>query len=298
LLKQSNDVIALSPDILGVETLIYREPPYNIDMVLATTPEYHNVLVTGLLSRPDVLETYPDLVEGLLKALHFAAGLVKFADTDVVNFAAGSFNNSNDRVQRALTYANDAMVFPVSLDVSEAHWINAARAFYDARDLEFTPERRQTARDMFGRHVQPYAYLARGVITEEASRLRRLAIADAQSGGIVKRRIHAALQSGLIVGGATLLLSGTVDLTGTFSKGVAATAAITGLAWLLQNLFGLERWTGRYFAHWALWILILGILLALVFFEPSHSFPLDVSVAIAVPIIVGLIETYLLTHNQ
>jgi hypothetical protein len=165
------DTIALSPDILGADIEV-ETGRYQIDLIVGTTPEYSNVLVSGLLSKRSVVEHHRGLVIGLLSAINHAAALVRNADPSVVEFAFGYFRGvrSQDRVRSALARSNAAYVFPYTIEVIDAQWLNAARAYSHA-SLPVGPDRAaaeemhdKRAREVIESCIAPYRSLAREAV--------------------------------------------------------------------------------------------------------------------------------------
>lgn len=178
-LANHSDTIVLTPDILAYDIAKAEGEPYQIDLILGTTPEYNNVLVSGLLSRRTVVEHHRGLAIGLLSAINLAAALVRIADPSVIEFAYGYFRSprSLDRVRSALALANAAHVFPYSIEVVDAHWLNASRAYYHASlpigvDRAAAKERQeQRAREVLESCIVPYRPLAREAINSVTRRL-------------------------------------------------------------------------------------------------------------------------------
>ena len=187
LTSSAKGTMALTPDLLGIDKLMAdQSETFNVDLALGTTPEYNNVLVTALLSRADVVQDHPELVTGLLTAIQRAMLLVRFADPQVIKFAMDSHGENERRVTGALRRAADAQVFPATIEVSRAHWLNAARAAADAAGRPYDTAEHDRAGHVFRSVVEPYQALARDAIRadilprlhvnrsdEEPRRLRR-----------------------------------------------------------------------------------------------------------------------------
>ena len=197
--KLKPDVVVLTPDLLGVVKLDERErgvynrsEGYDI-FPLGTTPEYNNVLVTALLSRGDVVKNkehkeHKELVAGLLKAIQRAALLVRFADPKVVKYAADNddfgFETPRDCIGSALRKAADDQVFPSSIEVSKAHWINAVRTAVNAEGRAFDDPAYSSACDVYQDVTKHYQDNVRDAIHEDILLLLKWAFGFS---GIMKR---------------------------------------------------------------------------------------------------------------
>jgi ABC-type nitrate/sulfonate/bicarbonate transport system substrate-binding protein len=160
--------VALSPDPLQIAALLSERQGYGIDIALGTTPEYNNVLVTALITRQDVIDENPLVVAGIVRALQRATLLVRLQDPDVLAFARDHFPFGHE-APAALKRASDSQVFPLTLDISEAHWLNAARAFADAHGIEFNDPELRRASETYEASIQYYSRYA-----EEAAKLELL----------------------------------------------------------------------------------------------------------------------------
>ncbi|MBZ5680223.1 MAG: hypothetical protein LAO24_08975 [Acidobacteriia bacterium] len=170
--------IALSPDPLGIEDFLVRRKldGFDIDLALGKTQEYNNVLVTALIGRTDfVLAKENELITlGIIRGLQRAMALVRFADAKVVEFAHNYFERKpQERILRALQMARDSQVFPSSVEVSEAHWSNAAKAHCFSHGNEYDNASRMKAQEVFATLAAPYTHWAtRAVEVEVLNRFR------------------------------------------------------------------------------------------------------------------------------
>lgn len=226
--------MALTPDLLGIDKLLSDQADiYHVDLALGTTPEYNNVLVTALLSRADVVQEHPELVRGLLTAIQRAMLLVRFADPRVVKFAIDSYGESEGRIAGALRRAADAQVFPASIEVSQAHWLNAARAAADAAGRPYDDAEHDRVGHLFRSAVEPYQVYAKDAI--RADILPRL---DAESGSKEDgRRTSSRWFQPVVLGLAAGALLGTGFATWLQAPLVAlGTATVAVGAWLTSWL--------------------------------------------------------------
>lgn len=168
LTSSKTGTMALTPDILGIDKLIAdRHDDYKVHLALGTTPEYNNVLVTALLSRSDVVEEHPKLVNGLLRALQRAMLLVRFSDPRVIQFAMDDHGESESRIVGALRRAADAQVFPATINVSFAHWENAARAAIDSAGRSYDEKEHDRSKAIYKSAVEPYQGRINRIISED-----------------------------------------------------------------------------------------------------------------------------------
>jgi hypothetical protein len=246
-LKNRAGAIAISPDILSADELVYNERDFNIDMALGTTVECNNVLVTGILSRRDFVERHKMFVNGLLKGIQKAALAVQFSTPEAVSFAAGYFNTKPERVESALQRANDALVFAGRIDVSEAHWMRAAESFCDAHAVPFSDDMQRRAREAYASAVKPYSSYARSAIKEVMGQtlLDRRPTSAEDLRRFVRRLVPVAAY-GLV--GALV--------TKYISLWIAAMLVIFSVLWLFVGRFmKLTRSHRLYFyAHWGLFV--------------------------------------------
>jgi hypothetical protein len=160
---------ALSPDLLEIEHLISNDTRFDIDLALGKTPEYNDVLVTALISRADLVQEHADLVIGLLEAIQTALLIVNSHDPElsrrVTGWASSRFQEPMDVVDRALIKAREAQLFPMTVDINEPDWLNAARTVPEARGEQFDSAFAKRAKDVFTTHVDPYRGLAKKAIS-------------------------------------------------------------------------------------------------------------------------------------
>jgi hypothetical protein len=168
--KSDSTTLALSPAILEIDALLGSKgsgDDYDIEIALGTTPEYSNVLVTALISRQDVVAAHPALVHGMLKATQRAMILVRFFEEEVITFAKQYYANFGYRAHGALQRAADADVFPPTIEVSQAHWENAARAAIEADEHKLTAGIEEEVASCYERFIKPYKDLARRAARDE-----------------------------------------------------------------------------------------------------------------------------------
>lgn len=245
------NTLALSPDILAIDALLAQERGYAIDMALGTTPEYSNVLVTALMTRSDVVQAHPDLARGILQALQRAMMLVKVASADVIEYAEGFFAHG-ERCASALKRANDAQVFPATIEVSEAHWTNAARAYFESTNQNFDQATQNAARDAFKRLINPYRHLARDAVQHEIEMLSvnaettHVLRPDTIRGAIT---IFATLISAFLLGGAAAKWGHPIFFL--------VVPLISILGFLMTRMFQVPARILRLVCHWSLFVGII-----------------------------------------
>lgn len=160
--------VALTPDLLALDKLLAdKSDIYYVDLALGKTLEYNNVLVTALISRTDVIHEHPELVQGVIKAIQRATMLVRFADPAVIKFAMETYGESESRIVGALRRAEDAQVFPATIEVNQTHWEKAARAASDAAGREFDDREHDRATAVYKSAVAPYLELTRKAIRDD-----------------------------------------------------------------------------------------------------------------------------------
>lgn len=176
--ESDRGTIALSPDPLGIEDFLVRRKldGFDIDLALGKTQEYNNVLVTALVGRTDFVlaKENEQLTLAIIRGLQRAMALVRFGDEKVVEFAHNYFERKpKERILRALQMARDSQVFPSSVEVSEAHWSNAAKAHCFSHGHEYDSTNRMKAQEVFAMLAAPYMHWAtRAVQVEILNRFR------------------------------------------------------------------------------------------------------------------------------
>lgn len=199
LTESPRNSVALSPDILEIEALITGDDHYDIDLAIGSTPEYNNVLVTALLSRADVVRDDPDLVGGLLEALQLSLFAVAAGGQEFSTWAAQRFVEEDVHlVDRALNRAREAQLFPTTIDVNEAHWLNAARTVAAAIDRQYDDASAAEAKNMFETAVAPYRHLAREAVVERVLRRVIPAMGQSHKPSDVGRYFVSGLVAGLV----------------------------------------------------------------------------------------------------
>ena len=125
--------LALSPDVLTILNLLSIKDEYQIVFEIGTVKEFADALVTALLSRRQVVDSHPDLVEGLTKALQASMMFVREAHPEVIKLARAIFDYP-EHVEKALKMASDSKAFPESIEVKFPHWQRAVEAMSFATD--------------------------------------------------------------------------------------------------------------------------------------------------------------------
>ncbi|HKR06118.1 MAG TPA: hypothetical protein VJY62_15885 [Bacteroidia bacterium] len=162
--KSKAGTVALSPNPFDIDDLIkHGKGEYKINLSLGATPEYSNVLVTGLISTSDFVSNHQPLVDGLLRAIQRAILLIRLyhendeSNNPVVTFAERYFAQGKN-ASGALRMALDSHVFPTSIEVNKVQWENAVRA---ANSNLTEQQSTKIASDSYASYINPYAHYAR-----------------------------------------------------------------------------------------------------------------------------------------
>lgn len=239
-LQDSKNTVALSPDILGIDALIFEKHQYNIDLALGTTQEFQNVFMTALLSRQDVVEEHRDLVVGLIKALQWSLMLVKAQAPDLLAYAETRFGEPQERIKNALHLAAKSQVFPLTVEVSSVTWMNAAQIYYDSTPAGYGLDQQKNARHLFQHVVQPYLALSRSAVNELYSQFS----APSKTESLWLRALRLSLVV-LLCLGAGLILQQWSDW-----KAVVVFVVCTLLAIVLEMWLKLRRASLTWYSHW------------------------------------------------
>ncbi len=121
-LANSQDAVAITPDILGICHLQeqineWGRPNFQIEFVFGNSPEFAGLLVTGLMTHRVVIEHHEPLARGLVLALQEAMEHVRAQTDDVVACAEEYFRTDELIVRKALKRAVNAEVFPTNIEV-------------------------------------------------------------------------------------------------------------------------------------------------------------------------------------
>jgi hypothetical protein len=161
--------VALSPDILGIDHLLFNNAEFKIYLALGNTPEYSSVLLTGLMTRDDVFHNHKELTLGLLEAIQQSMILTKNRMPDVMKYADDRFGPfGEDLVRKAFDRADEAHVFPDNIVVKQAHWMNAADV---AADSMGCPCDKTEALHVFHQHIAPYSHLTQQAVSKVYGRV-------------------------------------------------------------------------------------------------------------------------------
>lgn len=151
--------IALSPDILGIRTLLETKgDQFGVALALAETAEYRDVLVTAILTRRDVLEKKVDLIQGFLAAIQDALVCTRRPDSEVISYASHRFGVQEHTVQQALAEAHRTEVYPIDIKIGTATWMKLAEAASHSWQRGFD---KQAALDAYHVFVEPYSKLVK-----------------------------------------------------------------------------------------------------------------------------------------
>lgn len=255
--------VALSPDVLAIHDLVASSKGvFNVDLALGSTPEYSNVLVTALITRQDILQGHSDLVKGLLRAIQRALLAVKFSSPEVVDYARDRFVKEEFLIKRALERANDSHVYPASIEVSQSHWLNAARAACDASGRKFGENEYADAVQIFEKRIKPYSVLAYEVGQDFLERFSNNHLT-----GLKSIRYIAA-----VVLSAALLAVAVYWKDGLPWSAIVTAALGCALGSVPLQLFEVEARSRKYWVHFVLWLIFVLFLLAWSFDVIDHGY--------------------------
>lgn len=233
-------LIAISPDVLGIEELLWNDDKFHVDLAIGTTARYANVLVTGLMSRSDFIEPHRELIMGMLRGLQRAMLLARFQDADIIQFAEDRFNmTSRNLVHRALRRAIDAGVYPATIEVSKAHFLNAARALLEGHGKDFAKEDEQKLDAKYEAISGKYQGLTRTAVQAEIQPLFSQEAATPMKGARFRGRtlvtLLLLLSFGVVLGsmGSAAIDWATVTFVG--SIGVVSSSVLGGLCLSLKS---------------------------------------------------------------
>lgn len=288
--------VALSPNLFGIDRLLYDHTMYSIDLELGTTTEYSNVLVTALLSRQDVVDDHPELVSGLLKALQVALIHIQggdhpsYTNDAIVEYGSQTFGDDQVRVRSALERAMNGYVFPPTVIISPAQWRRSegiATAAWGSEDSQG---------DSYQVMVEPYSGFARDAVawvfshmvltSDTATPAKEVATVSAISWWLI-----LVVFVSLVLGGCLVHIGG----WGVFAVGFGA--CIWGIVPLDRLRIGLGSRTGGY--HF---VCTLGIAACVLLLLPTYFNITDVAFRWGVAgILVTLLSSDLAvidTHSQ
>ena len=233
--QSDEGTLVLSPNLLEIDELVADRDEHQIAFILANAPEFSNVLVTSLVTRQDVIYDHPELFRGLLTSLAYSMMKVRAADDDVVTYASGRFNRSEDRIRKVLEVALRSHVLPTNLEVSLPQWENAAKAYYETISRPFDEEAKLGITRMFRTHIGPHSEaVARAVARAVVDQVRaeEKANASAQSARNQKLLWATVAVTGIL--GATAAAAGDkVPVLSVSAGGLAALAFGYGALQLL-----------------------------------------------------------------
>lgn len=168
--NRQESVIVLTPDLVGLEKTLFNNNEYQVKLNVGSTTEFDEVLITALITRRDVINHHPELVEEVLKGIQRACYLVQIDDEGSVEFAdhfsdihplEEKTTRTKKILKNALYRANCCRVFPSAITITEAQWKRAAQAFWRAKGEEFTQEVENKANRIYENNIQPYCDYSR-----------------------------------------------------------------------------------------------------------------------------------------
>jgi hypothetical protein len=148
--------VALSPDLLHIEEMTSLGAA-SLELNLGNTPEYNDVLVTTLISHNEFVRQNEPIVYGLLRAIQRALLLTRQRHPDVIRFAQEYFLFA-DRAEGAVSKAIESEVFPLGVQTTRAHWLNAAKAYSESTrsGAVWSGADERHAVDYYSECVEPY----------------------------------------------------------------------------------------------------------------------------------------------
>jgi hypothetical protein len=158
--KKGRGAVALSPDLLTIEDMTHSQRA-SVELALGGTPEYNDVLVTALVSYQEYVKDNKAVVEAIVKGLQKALLMTRLKHPDVIKFA-GDYFTFGEHVSGAVTKALQAEVFPLSVSVAQAHWMHAAKAYFEGihPGNDWTKDEEARGLSYFKAFVEPYAGIA------------------------------------------------------------------------------------------------------------------------------------------
>jgi len=164
--------VALSPDLLHIEEMTSLGTA-SLELNLGNTPEYNDVLVTTLISHNEFVRQNETLVYGLLRAIQKALLMTRQRHPDVIRFAQEYFHFA-DRADGAVRKAIESEVFPISVQTTRAHWVNAAKAYFESTrsGATWSAADERHAVEYYNECVEPYKKYSDIIpdLTDNASR--------------------------------------------------------------------------------------------------------------------------------
>lgn len=124
-LVQRQTAVAITHDILQICELRRKssnpKKKFQIEYEFGQCEMYKGLLVTGLMTRQDVIDDHPDLVKGLVLSLQESMFKVRLGKQEVREFVRDAFSHqaSEEAAEDALDIAIEAGVFPIELEVFE-----------------------------------------------------------------------------------------------------------------------------------------------------------------------------------
>ena len=164
--RPEEHVLVLSPNLLHIEEMV-GAGDCKYELAIGDTPEYDNVLVTVLVSTSEFFSKNRDLLDALLKAIQRSLLMIRMAHPDLISFA-GEYFPHKEKIQSVIQKANEAGIFPLTINVPRNDWTNAVQAAVLAKDgpAGWTSEMELKAGSSFAEMVSPYSSSSEFAIKE------------------------------------------------------------------------------------------------------------------------------------
>ncbi|MFA5265693.1 MAG: hypothetical protein WC378_17880 [Opitutaceae bacterium] len=155
--KKGHGAVALSPDLLTIEDMTHNQRA-SVELALGGTPEYNDVLVTALVSYQQYVKDNRTIVDAIVMGLQKALLMTRLKHPDVIKFAEDYFT-FGEHASGAVSKALQAEVFPLSVSVAQAHWMHAAKAYFEANHPGggWTRDEEERGIEYFKAFVEPYS---------------------------------------------------------------------------------------------------------------------------------------------
>jgi len=272
--------LAISPELLHIANLIHGplkegEKRHEIVLELSTSKEFSNVLTTAIFTRAEVVDRYPDLVQGLLAALQRSLMAI-YAGHPLVSTCAESNFRDTYCLDEALNLARSSNVFPETIHVRRDRWLRACEFYFtsqaiaDGREKStLTKSENRQSEELYVQAVADVALskIVREAITDgyrEAYDGRPPSLAEIRA--IAGRWLVPLVLTGLALGFAAGQMSASIASPGVKLAVLGSWLGMLVTGWWLGECFSIPKLNRTYLVHWlsfsALWIALHEILIA------------------------------------
>lgn len=124
-----NNSVALSPEVLDINILRSTNAEYRVELNIGSTREYGSVLVTALLARQDFVQTNPQVVSGVLRAIQESLMRARGGDREIRDYAIDLKGREYERaVRSAIETAKKDGLWPASIEIGRHEWLGACES--------------------------------------------------------------------------------------------------------------------------------------------------------------------------